>query len=340
MSVKKIKTSSGSIDTNASPSAYGWCFQVGAGITLMLDNVKEFTSLKMEGASDDIEITLKSGKVYAQAKSVTRIGDQSSASTNLTNALRLLMQDASKGDAVSLIYITNIANPLSSKATSAFQYDRSYEFSVLPDDAQRKILDKVAADFPKDKFELHILSFFGEGDNKFQNIKEKIAEFLRGAIDDPSYNKRLLDSWFETFMVNASDKPDKQKRLELKKKDVIYPVIVLVVDSPVSECDFNKVCEHDNYADICQQYRKIISTNVCDYEFYAEVIGDFLTKRKLSSDAATYKFDFVRDEWKTYEARFSVIQNADTREALIKLLILTVITQRHKVNEIKEATNL
>lgn len=329
-----------SVDTNASPSAYGWCFQVGAGITLMLDNVKEFTSLKMEGASDDIEISLDSGKIYAQAKSVTKIGDQSSASTNLKNALRILSQDSKNGNALSLIYITNIVNPLSSKTDSAFQYNKSYEFSVLPDDAQKKILDKVADDFPTSKFKLYILNFFGEGDNKFQSIKEKIAEFLREAIDDPSYNKRLLDSWFETFMVNASDKPDEQKRLELKKKDVIYPVIVLVIDSPVSENDFNKVCEHDNYADICQQYRKTISANVCDYEFYAEVIGDFLSKRKLAKNTAAYKFDFVKDEWKSYEARFAAISNAETREALIKLLLLTIITQRSKINEIKEATNL
>lgn len=211
-----------SVDTNASPSAYGWCFQVGAGITLMLDYVKEFTSLKMEGASDDIEISLNSGKIYAQAKSVTRIGDQSSASANLTKALRLLSQDSQNGNAVSLIYITNIANPLSSKTASAFQYNKCYEFSVLPDDAQKKIHDKVSDNFPTSKFNLHILHFFGEGDNKFQSIKEKIAEFLREAIDDPSYSKSLLNSWFETFMVNASDKPDEQKRLELKKKDVIY----------------------------------------------------------------------------------------------------------------------
>jgi len=328
------------VDTNASPSAYGWCFQVGAGITLMLDNVKDFTALKIEGASDDIEITLKSGKVYAQAKSVTRIGDQSNASRNLTSALRLLAQDAGNGDAVSLIYITNIANPLSSKTDSAFQYGRSYEFSVLPDDAQKTILGKVATDFPTDKFRLHILNFFGEGDNKFQSIKEKIAEFLREAIDDPSYNKRLLDSWFETFMVNASDKPDAQKKLELKKKDVIYPVIALVIDAPVSENDFNKVCAHDNYAEICQQYRKIISANVCDYEFYAEIIGDFLSKRKSATNLSTYKFDFVKDEWKTYAARFSAISNGETREALIKLLLLTIIMQRGKISEIKEATNL
>lgn len=335
-----IRTTKKLVDTNASPAAFGWCFQVGAGISLMLDNVKEFTSLKMEGASDDIELTLDSGKIYAQAKSVTKIGDQSSASTNLRNALRLLSQDANNGDAVSLIYITNISNPLSSKMVSAFQYNRSYEFSVLPDDAQIKILKKVAEDFPTDKFKLHILSFFGEGDNKFESIKEKIAEFLREAINDPSYNKRLLNSWFETFMINASDKPNEQKRLELKKEDVIYPVIVLVIDSPISEGDFIKVCNYDNYTEICQKYRQTIYANVCDYEFYSEVIGDYLSKRNQASSQATYKFDFVKSEWKDYEARFSAIANAETREALIKLLLLTVITQRGKINEIKEATNL
>lgn len=43
MSNKKssISTTKKTVDTNASPSAFGWCFQVGAGISLMLDNVKE-----------------------------------------------------------------------------------------------------------------------------------------------------------------------------------------------------------------------------------------------------------------------------------------------------------
>lgn len=141
-------------------------------------------------------------------------------------------------------------------------------------------------------------------------------------------------------MINASDKPDEQKKLELKKKDVIYPVIVLVIDTPVSESDFYKVCDHDNYADICQQYRKTISTNVCDYEFYVEVIGDFLSKRKSASSTSIYKYDFVKGEWKGYEARFMAISNTETREALIKLLLLTLITQRGKINEIKAATNL
>ena len=70
-------------DTNASATAYGWVFQVGAGITLMLDHIKEARALKMEGALDDIEILLDKGKLYAQAKSVTQIGNQKTAASNL-----------------------------------------------------------------------------------------------------------------------------------------------------------------------------------------------------------------------------------------------------------------
>jgi len=328
------------IDTNASPSAYGWCFQVGAGITLMLDNVNKFTSLKMEGASDDIELTLDTGKMYAQAKSVTQIGDQRSASTNLKDALRTLSQAAKNGDAVQLVYITNIANPLSSKIPTVFQYGNEYEFSILPADAQNKILKKAGDDFPAEKFRLHILNFFGEGENKFQSVKAKISEFLRIAIDDPSYNQRLLESWFETFMVNASDKPDNQKKLELTKRQVVYPVIVLVIDQPIKEEEFHKVSEYDDYDGICQMFRKTIYGKICDYQFVSEVLADFLLKRNTSNNNTNFPYEYAKKEWQNYQYKFTEIKDKEVQEALIKLLLLTVIIHRRKVDKIKEATKL
>ena len=107
-------------DTNASATAYGWVFQVGAGITLMLDHIKEAKSLKMEGALDDVEILLDKGKLYAQAKSVTQIGNQKTATTNLKKSLKILENDSKQGDSVQLVYISNIANPLSSKINTAW----------------------------------------------------------------------------------------------------------------------------------------------------------------------------------------------------------------------------
>lgn len=328
------------VNTNASPTAYGWVFQVGAGITLVLDNMKEFTSLKMEGASDDIELNFENGTIYAQAKSVTQIGDQRSASKNLKDSLRLLTSDAANGNALKLIYITNIINPLSSKMKDAFRYEQSYDYSVLPTEDQEKIKKLVGEDFPLDKFRVHILNFFGEGDNKFKFVKDKIAEFLREAIDDPSYNKNLLDAWFETFMVNCADIPDANKKVNLSKKNIVMPVIVLVIGSPLGEEEFCKISDYDDYYEIEQEFRNIINRQICDYEFVAEVTGDFLYKRSLETVKSGYKYKYVRNEWKQYEDRFSFIKDEEKKEALIKLILLTIITRRGKIEKIKEAVSL
>lgn len=327
-------------NTNASPTAYGWVFQVGAGITLVLDNIKEFTSLKMEGASDDIEINFEKGTIYAQAKSVTQIGDQRSASKNLKDSLKLLSADASNGDALKLIYITNIINPLSSEIKNAFQYEQVYDYSILSAEDQEKIKKLVGDDFPLDKFQVHILNFFGEGDNKFKFVKDKIAEFLRGAIDDPSYSKQLLDSWFETFMVNCADIPDENKRVNLTKKNIVLPVIVLVIGAPLEEDEFCKVSDYDDYYEIKQEFRNIINRQICDYEFVAEVTGDFLHKRSMETTQSGYKYKYVKFEWKQYENRFCSIMDRKKREALIKLILLTIITRRAKIEKIKEAVSL
>jgi len=329
------------VDRNASPSAYGWCFQVGAGISLMLDYVRDFSHLKMEGVSDDIEITLGEGKkLYAQAKSVTQIGYQRTAARNLTDAIKVLSEDAHNGDAVKLVYITNIANPLSSSMPSVFQYGHSYEFSVLPTDAKKKIREKGDKKFPTDKFELQIINFFGDGENKFQSIKEKIKEFLHEAIGDTSYSKPLLNDWFKTFMLNASDKPDKEKKLDLSKKDIVYPVIAIIINYPISDVEFGKVSDYDNYLEIEKEFRKTIYENTCDYEFIANVLGDFLDKRNNATDKANYKYEFTKNEWHNYENEFISIGDTDKRQALIKLLILTIIAHNSTFNRIKKAVNL
>ena len=40
--------------SQATASAYGWAFQVGAGIYLMLEKVKDFTHVEMESKNEYI----------------------------------------------------------------------------------------------------------------------------------------------------------------------------------------------------------------------------------------------------------------------------------------------
>jgi hypothetical protein len=337
---KKKKT----INSNASPSAYGWCFQVGAGISLMLDNVQHFTHLKMEGKSDDIELSLEGGnKLYAQAKSVIKMGDQRSAGKNLTNALKVLSKDEQNGDAIKLVYITNIANPLSSKLASAFRYDYSYDFSFLSSDDKKKITEIVGQDFPTDKFQLKIINFFGQGKDKFQRIKEKIEEFLLSSGVEISYSSLLLDNWFTTFMLNAADKPDIEQKIDLPKSKVIFPIIAVIIDPPISDTEFGRVCDYENYSEVRKEFTNIINENTYDHEFIMKVLGDYVGKRnmiEIMQDRSDYKYEYTKNEWQNYEKDFINIANIKIREALIKILLLTIITRNDIINRIKKAVNL
>lgn len=330
------------INRNASPSSYGWAFQVGAGIVLMLDNVKQFNSIRLEGRLEDIEISFDDGKIYAQAKSVTRIGDARNVSANLNKALDTLKDDVRRSleNVKELIYITNIYNPLGSEFENAFKYGQSYSFSVLPEDAATKIRNKVGEDFPLNKFKLYMLHFYGEEETKFSAVKAKIEEFLREAIDDTSYSKRVLSDWFEKFLINSTDKPDEEKCIVLKKDKVVWPILVAVTDVPISETSFSNVSDSDNYYEICQQYRKIINSNDLDFQFVTGVMHDYTIERQSAVNKAMFKYEFIKNNWDKYVFKFSSVKDETIKEDLTKFTMLSIIEKRTVIARIKEAANL
>lgn len=53
---------------NASFSAFGWDFQINAAIVLMLENITEVNKVRVEGATEDIELTLDNGeKIFGES---------------------------------------------------------------------------------------------------------------------------------------------------------------------------------------------------------------------------------------------------------------------------------
>ena len=333
-------------DRNASASAFGWAFQVGAGIKLMLENVEEFTALKMEGKDDDIEITLPNGKIYAQAKAVTQMNQQNTANDNLRKSLGTLSDDVKKNsDFVQLIYITNILNPLSnSREISPFysRYNRTYDYLTLPSEDQDKLKDIVGSDFPLEQFHIHVLEFFGEGDNKFASIKESIKEFLQKALEDTSYSERLWEKWYTLFSLNCTDKPKEEISFAKEKKEIMYPVIVLAIDNPVKIDEFQKVSNFEDYDEIASQYIKLINARCSEYDFVTPAIAEYNIQRAVlsSEEQAKFKYKFVIENWKRYENAFSEIIDADVRQAVVKLTLLTMINRSRKIEKVRKAANL
>lgn len=98
---------------------FGFDFQVNAAIVLMLENIQELDSLKLEGNYEDIEITLDNGEyILAQAKAVEKSSvDFQNVRQNLKKALISLSEGAHKVNARQLILITNSPNEFHSAKT-------------------------------------------------------------------------------------------------------------------------------------------------------------------------------------------------------------------------------
>lgn len=59
------------VNRSANHVVFGYDFQVNAAIVLMLKNIEELKSLRLEGLYEDIELELENGSyILAQAKSV------------------------------------------------------------------------------------------------------------------------------------------------------------------------------------------------------------------------------------------------------------------------------
>lgn len=77
--------------SNASPEMFGFDFQVNATIVLLLDNIKNVKTVRMEGASEDIELTMNDGKhIMAQAKATVKGSSDSSNARSMPFQFRLM----------------------------------------------------------------------------------------------------------------------------------------------------------------------------------------------------------------------------------------------------------
>lgn len=133
----------------ANAVVFGFDFQVNAAIVLMIENIEDLKSLRLEGNYEDIEIELENNQyILAQAKAVERSSsDFRNVRKNLEKSLISLSEGNQKVDAQRLILITNSPNPLNEEASrSIFWGDAHREFLSLPESSQeliRRYLDNI-----------------------------------------------------------------------------------------------------------------------------------------------------------------------------------------------------
>ena len=326
---------------------FGFDFQRNAAIVLMLENIKELRSVRLEGNEEDIELTLENGrKILAQAKAVEKSSsDFSHVRENLKKALISLSEGSQKADTQQLIFITNSPNPFndtdSRSVFSGLPTRRS--FSNLPPSAQQ-IVQKYLGDIdnPLDlqKFTVQVFPFETDDEmERYKAVTQAVNDFIGSLNANVTYGlgKWLLQVWHDDIFINGTKR---DASILLDKKDIIWPIIVYETD--INRCDDNFLNQFDIgvYDEVVRLYGSTIDSCCERVEFFTKILYDYTqfpsTKKQMEKCQ-----DFIDSTWENYKSEFSSGGiDEETLEALIKIVLYNVLRRRITIDKIRQGVNL
>ena len=131
-------------NTNASSSLFGWDFQINAAIVLLLEDIENISKVRVEGKTEDIEITMENGSVlFSQAKALSDPTSTKNVRAKFGKALQTLNAAALNSATTKIVYITNAVDPLNDRVSMMTFYGQSRKSYASLTDSAKKIVDNL-----------------------------------------------------------------------------------------------------------------------------------------------------------------------------------------------------
>lgn len=324
---------------------FGFDFQVNAAIVLMLENIKELRSLRLESENEDIDIELYSGShILAQAKSIVNSStDFSNVRSNLKKALESLSEGSQKIQTQKLILITNSPNPLKEdESRSIFWGPARRGFNTLPESSKKIITDylsKIDQPLDAERFVIQVIPFETDDDaERYKAVSKVIDDFIGELkLDIPGIGKQLHQVWRGELFKNGSKK---NVKITLSKKSLIWPIIVVATDVERIDYAFRERFDSVQYDEVVRRYKGIIDSCCEKVEFFTKILFDF-NAYKYSGKANEKTISFVDECWSNYSEEFEGDDiDPTTVEALSKVVVYNVIRRRYDIDKIKRGVSL
>lgn len=325
-------------NSNASPEVFGFDFQVNATIFLLLDNIKEIKEVRMEGESEDIELTMNDGsQIMAQAKGIVKgSSDFSNVRRNLQKAIGTL-SSADNKSVERLILITNSKNPLKEDSSKSFFYGPpvAVGYNDLSDEAKKvidNIVDRLNILLDKNKF--YIYYFMFETDNlktRYAAIEEKVKDFINHlSLGQILSAKELMDTWQNNLFHNGSQT---DVTIKLSKKEIVWPVIVLTLGKQLPT-EYIEDYDQGFINEITTQYSYLVNAVTERYDLITKILFDYNSLNCILPMRERAR-KFIADKWKDYISVFSFETLVEeVQEAVTKVILAKVIQQRYLIDNI------
>ena len=158
-----------------------------------------------------------------------------------------------------------------------------------------------------------------------------------GANLSPGIGKKLFGIWKNDVFVNGTKK---DSSIELTKKNIIWPIIVIETDITRCDDDFLEQFETGVYDEVVRLYASIIDSCCERMDFITKIIFDF-AQFPSSKKAMDKCLEFVDSMWKNYKDEF-VNDNIEEEvlEALTKIVVYNVVRRRIIISNVKKGVNL
>ena len=331
-------------DRRADSDWFAFDFQVNAAIVLMIENIKELNSLKLEG-KEDIDIELISGNhILAQAKSIQKSStDFTNVRKNLKKALESLSDGNQMVTADKLILITNSPNPFNQdESRSIFYGPTRREFNTLPDSSKKMVLDylnEIDQPLNPDKFFIQVVPFETDDDlERYKVIMQVINDFLGELkIENYGMGKQLHHVWCGEVFKNGTRKDES---ITLSKKRLIWPIIVITTNVDRTDGSFRDRFDSVQYDEVVRRFHETIDSCCERVEFFTKVLFDF-NSYKNTGKVSEKTLNFVEEQWQNYRSEFEGAGiDPETVEALTKVVIYNVIRRRYDIENIKKGAAL
>lgn len=361
-------------DNDASASAFGWDFQANAGIFLFLKYIKEVDSIMIETKYQDIEIKLKKGIIYAQAKALQDESKEGSENSKLRDALVSLSKITNIDDDDKIVYISNLNAPINGEK-DMFRNDvveykncnpiikkfikeqveiiiNKLEKNIEEKDISAKnkkkniaLLNKLK-DFKYNQFMISSIYPYAEHGDRYKIIGEKLLEMLVDTINMDNdkavtIKKKVLIHWQEVLRFNATIS-DKVQRKEINKKDFIWTIIAITIEDIYADFIVDSLSQSIDSSILqeCDEYLKREENIYHErFEFLNIIIQDYNRYKKTIISTKADEL-FVRSEWRKYTYEFDDILEKALKELVTKKYIYKIINKNKLFANIARDVNL
>jgi|GEM_PF-4076977 len=217
---------------NASPSLFGWRFQIDSAIWLFFNGIKEIDEIRVEGSKEDVEFIYNSGtKCFVQAKSTISPDVNSDRSTVFSRAIETLSDAAKSEDNCRFIYVSNYDEPIPD-GKSYILSNELINYSELPKKLTDYIDKKIERCINGDSIDVsdfYILRIpYPSTENGIKQVKSKIRDFMISIDED--YDRLVKNIYNDLLNLYFENGTNVDLNVYISKKQVATIILLNKMD--------------------------------------------------------------------------------------------------------------